>query len=280
MSKNLRLPLFGFLALAVLGLLAFAFFAGSDEEQAEQKPSIIAKKGTTKHHKEIVSPLHFSSFTPRTEVETKKERHEEADLRLEQEAKSSSTTKAHSEPKDDADTGPLRPALITYTIKPGDMISKIAQNFECKRSDIYAANPGLNDQTALKIRPGQKIIIPNKNSQETLEQSKSTEVVVHDQPQHQPTKETPSAESSETREHKLKKDDMIFALAKEYYGSPVHWRLIRDANPDCDFIKPVPGKTVIIPALPSQEDSSSSSTTSRTHHESVESSSLIPPMRR
>ena len=52
------------------------------------------------------------------------------------------------------------PRVIDYTIKPRDMISKLAARNGVTTADIYALNPGLNDATASKIRAGTVIKLP------------------------------------------------------------------------------------------------------------------------
>lgn len=53
-------------------------------------------------------------------------------------------------------------ASITYTVKPGDTMSKIAAKYDTSISKIMASNPHIKNASAIK--PGQKISIPTQDA--------------------------------------------------------------------------------------------------------------------
>lgn len=62
--------------------------------------------------------------------------------------------------------------MITYTIKKGDTVSKIAKNYKTTVAAIKKANPNIKNID--KIYVGQKILIPTSISTSDVDTVKST----------------------------------------------------------------------------------------------------------
>lgn len=125
------------------------------------------------------------------------------------------------------------PKVIDYTIKPGDMISKIASKHGVKKEDIYALNPGLDDKTAAKIRVGEVIKVPTGPG------------AVLETPKAEPAK---SGGYFAQRTITAQPGDTAFQLAVEHYGSISMYDRIIKANPGLPWKdRLMGGEQVVLP---------------------------------
>lgn len=158
--------------------------------------------------------------------------------------------------------------IIDYTIKSGDMISKLAVRHGCKSEDIYKVNDGISKENAHKIRVGQVIRIPvnGVGTDETVQSSTTDEgsgvATASGSGDHWPRRVI-TAEAGDTS----------LMLAVEYYGSMNYFRKIVDANPSIDWTyKLSGGEEIVLPEVGSAPSSPASGDT-------VERGSLIPARR-
>lgn len=198
-------------ALVLVGLLAAALFSPSDETPTEETTNTeeVAKVETPKATQSVlgnpvtppVAPAPVVAPTPAEVVPT---------------------------------PAPVKeaPKVIDYTIKSGDMISKIASRHGVKKEDIYALNPGLDDKTAGKIRVGQVIKVPTGPG--AVAESAPTAPGRSD---YYPRRVI-TAEAGDT----------AFQLAVEHYGSISRFEAIIKANPDLPWKdRLVGGEQVVLP---------------------------------
>lgn len=126
-----------------------------------------------------------------------------------------------------------------YVIQKGDNFKSISRQFygsEKYWKLIADANP--------KIKPtnmvGKKVIIPPSPI------SKPEKVTP-------PLPEEKPFETTESKEYVIQKGDTYELIARHFYGSTKHWKVIADANPDVNPTKMKVGKKITIPPNPSDE---------------------------
>ncbi|MCK6439055.1 MAG: LysM peptidoglycan-binding domain-containing protein [Planctomycetes bacterium] len=270
MSKNLKLLVFAGAAIVMLSFGALMIFSDGDEGNspppltaAQTQPALLVLPPSP-----VVTPLPGELPVPTTEGTGTPN----------SPAGRTTAPKPVEQPKQPSAPG----QVVSYEIQSGDMVSKIASKYGCKRKDIYDLNEGLNDQTATRLQVGQKIKVPDmrgiggntKDGGNTAnisnKTSDSTPTVSTPTPPQAP--EPPALTGSRT--HKLKLGDNIFALATYYYGSPVHFRLIRSANPDWDCTpanSESVGRELVIPALKGEGKSTVSNESTSTSHNPIPS---------
>lgn len=161
--------------------------------------------------------------------------------------------------------------IIEHTIKPGDMISKLAVKYNCKSSDIYKVNDGLTKDNAHKIRVGQVIRVP-VNGEGMNEVAAPTQPASGDSS----SGSTASADGEyyPRRVITAEAGDTVFMLAVEHYGAKHMFRKIVEANPEIDWTNRLSGgEQVLLPehGAPTGKKATSGDT--------VERNSLIPPKR-
>lgn len=124
----------------------------------------------------------------------------------------------------------------TYTIREGDVLSKISQRFfgtTTKWKAIHQANMDVIPDPN-RLTPGTEIVIPDM----------AAEV---ERPAPREREEAPA--STQARTHTVGKGQTLTSIAEEYYGDGTQWRRIYEANrskiPDPNRIKV--GTTLTIP---------------------------------
>lgn len=238
-------------ALVLVGLLAAALFSPSDDQPVEEttKTDEVAKVEPPKATQSVLgNPV----ATPPVPVV--------APAPVSAPAVSApAQTPVASAPKE-------APRVIDYTIKAGDMISRIASRHGVKKEDIYALNPGLDDKTAGKIRVGQVIKVPTGPGA---------------------TLETPKAESAQSGDYfpqrtiTAQPGDTAFQLAVEHYGSISMYDRIIKANPGLPWKdRLVGGEQVTLPEWGTPPARSKVEEPRKdTPAATVQRDSLIPPKR-
>lgn len=192
-------------ALVLVGLLAFALFSpdkGAATPDATSKEKAIDKMPPPKADTapKPVGPIVTNNSTPVPSA-----------------GAPSSTPPA---PPVEKKPEPVKaaPSVIDYTIKPGDMISKLAARNGVTTADIYALNPGLNDSTAARIRAGTVIKLPTGPGARVEE------------PRHVEAPKAPEGIAARVVRAKAGQD--AASLAREYYGSLAPVAEIARANAD------------------------------------------------
>lgn len=112
-----------------------------------------------------------------------------------------------------APASPLTPPPTTpYTVKEGDTLSSIAANWfgDAGKWDLIAkANPFVDPD---RLSVGQVLRLPPKDAQR------------------EDITGRPPAQGSAPVVYVVRSGDTLSRIATAYYGSPLHWRLIYDAN--------------------------------------------------
>jgi LysM repeat protein len=189
-------------ALVLVGLLAFALFSpdkGDAAPEATSKEKAIDKMPVPKADTapRQVGPIVTNNSTPVPPA-----------------------SPPPAAPVMERKTEPVKtaPSVIDYTIKPGDMISKLAARNGVTTADIYALNPGLNDSTAAKIRAGTVIKLPTGPGAKAEE------------PRHVEAPKAPEGIAARVVRARAGQD--AASLAREYYGSLAPVADIARANAD------------------------------------------------
>lgn len=226
--------------LVLVGLLAAALFSpGKDEPVEPQKESDDAVKPVPVQAA-ISNPLGYKVEVP---VEAPKP-----------EVVAPKPVPVKPEPV----AKPAAGGVVDYTIKAGDMISKIATAHGCKATDIYKLNPGLDASTASKIKVGQVIKVP------VGEKGAEAVAKAGDEPKQ-------SGDYFPRRVVVAEPGDTAFSLAIEHYGSRQMFRMIVDANPLLPWVDRLSGgEEVVLPEF------GKAPAGSKPAGETVERSSLIP----
>lgn len=233
-------------ALVLVGLLAAALFSPSDEQPAEETATPkdqVAKVETPKGTASVLgNPVVQPVVAPQPVAP----------------APVAAPAPAPAPVKE-------TPKVIDYTIKSGDMISKIASRHGVKKEDIYALNPGMDDKTAAKIRVGQVIKVPTGPGA---------------------VAETPAAaqksgEYFPRRVITAEAGDTAFQLAVEHYGSISMFERIIQANPGLPWKdRLVGGEQVVLPEWGTAPAGSKVEEPKKTEPApTVARDSLIPPKR-
>lgn len=289
MPKNLRLPLCGLLVLALVGLVALMIFSGGNRDgpkalPMEPEPPSVLLPPETPVSDGVPTGVSIQGQPSLSDATVSGSPTAGTDkILISGGGVPVSTGGAAHSP-----TG--EPGVVDYTIQTGDMISKVAKKFGCKSDDIYKLNEGLTAQTASKVRVGQVIRVPDmkgvggtpsspvvaalstaKENEKKVDSPDKTVAVEKSSPMGgksatesrvdevksdavRPASITPKPDFSKARKHKLAAGDTVFTLAKKYYGSVVHFKLIADANPEWDIAKKIEiGKDIVIPALPAED---------------------------
>lgn len=304
MSKYLRPALYGLFGLAVIGVGATFLFTGGGSEPEPAPPGPVAD-GTNASDAGTTAPEdeYDTTFGGEATVDAGTET---APLDLNARP---APTAAEVVPAPAA--VPAGPRVVSYKLRPNDVLSRVATKFGCKLDDIYRLNTGINDKNAHKVRAGQKIMVLNvKNVTDGIEEiapaNGNTATVSNNgsggdvspaveftgdptrpagaevaAPEIEPLPPTPAVKETQqpaapdwstARKHTLKHGDNYFDLSQRYYGAYSFWRHIRDANPQWKVMDTQPGMEIIIPALKPEEASRPALPNAPTA-----SSSIIPP---
>lgn len=235
-------------ALVLVGLLAAALFSPSDEQPVEETATpkdAVAKVETPKGTASVLgNPVVQPVVAPPTPAPV-----------------------PVVAPVPAPAPAPVKeaPKVIDYTIKSGDMISKIASRHGVKKEDIYALNPGLDDKTAAKIRVGQVIKVPTGPGA-VLET---------------PATAQKTGEYFPRRVITAEAGDTAFQLAVEHYGSISMFERIIQANPGLPWKdRLVGGEQVVLPEWGTAPAGSKVEEPKKTEAApTVSRDSLIPPKR-
>lgn len=240
--------------LVLVGLLAVALFTPGDEEPAEnataQTDEVTPVEPKTVQMK---NPLGYELEVPPIEVKPE--------------------VAPEVKPEPVAKVEPAKPeapkktvgGVVEYTIKPGDMISKIAVAHGCKSEDIYKLNEGLSKENAHKIRVGQVIKVPvGEAGAEAVAKAGTSE-------------SRPEGDYFPRRVVTAEAGDTAYSLAIEYYGARYMFRMITEANPGLSWGDRLKGGEQVV--LPEHGSAPSSAAKAEPAGESVERNSLIPPRR-
>lgn len=209
--------------LVLVGLLAAALFTPSDDEPAEAsaaEPEVA--KVEPVQQATLPNPLGYTLPAPQVQPAPQ--------------------PVAQPVPVPQPVPQPAKPeaagGVVEYKVATGDMISKIASRHGCKAEDIYALNPGLNAQTASKIRVGQVIKVPvGKDGAAAVEQARNGG-----------SAQASTGDYFPRRVIKAEAGDTAMGLAVEHYGARHMFRLIMDANPDLPWADRLKGgEDVVLP---------------------------------
>ncbi len=229
--------------LVLVGLLAAALFSpGSDETEAKPEQTAEEVK-PVQAAAPMPSPLGYKVEVP---VEPPK---------VEVVAPKPEPTPAKPEPV----AKPAAGGVIDYTIKAGDMISKIASAHGCKTTDIYKLNPGLDASTASKIKVGQVIKVPVGEKGAEAVASAGTEGPKQ------------SGDYFPRRTVVAEPGDTAYSLAIEHYGARLMFRKIMEANPTLPWSDRLRGGEEVV--LPEHGNAPAGT---KPAADTVERSSLIP----
>lgn len=251
MKRNRITMLAAAAGLIIVALLAAVLFTPSDDDTQE----------STTQDQEKIEKVSKSDVTPIPEnpLGYKSDKIDPVEVEPEPEVKDTPVVKDTPEPKET--TPKPKGGIIDYKIKSGDMISKIAAKFDCKTSDIYRINDGLDAKTATKIRPGMVIKVPvGKEGAKAVADAGS---------ESKSPSESYIAEKTVTAEPR----DTAFSLAIEYYGKRHLYQKIVDANPDLPWgdglkggekvVIPAHGKSPVASAKPTKKEPTKGATVSR-----------------
>lgn len=246
--------------LVLVGLLAAALFSPSDNEPQEEttakdeekiEPVKPKQSALQKKLYETDTTISYSSDPTKTEKAPDTKKDETVD----------------NEPAEEPATTPEKKqgGIIDYTIKSGDMISKLAVRYGCKSTDIYRVNDGLSKETAHKIRVGQVIRIPvNGEGVETVSSTSTSSKAGK-----------PSGEYYPRRVITAEQGDTAFSVAIEYYGARALFRKVLDANPELPWSERLKGgEQVVLPEHGDVRNAQVSNTSTSKGRDS-----LIPPRR-
>jgi nucleoid-associated protein YgaU len=122
---------------------------------------------------------------------------------------------------------PQAVAPVTYTVKSGDTLSKIAYRqlgSARKWSDIFAANKKVLNNNPAALKVGMKLVLPGAPAEATVSTSapaaEAESVQLSSQAQ----------ETATTITYTVKKDDSLYKIATKLYGKGTAWQQILDAN--------------------------------------------------
>jgi len=284
MNKFVRPALYSLFGVAVLGVgAAYLFSGGSDPAPEANNPPAPTPVTETPAATDESTAEHDQPFGDAIQG---------VDAPLDLNAKTSDVIAASEAAPPAPVALPTGPRVVLYKVKPGEVLSRIANRFGCKVEDIYRLNNGIDAKNAHKVQAGRKIQVLNvKNVTDGIEEiapkAPSTETVSNNgtgsaspvvdinadptRPANagnapaaniEPLPETPVVEKkpepaapdwSTARKHTLKHGDNYFDLANKYYGAISFWRHIRDANPQWKPMDTQPGMEIVIPALKGEE---------------------------
>jgi LysM repeat protein len=161
--KNLRLPLFGLLGLAAVGLGAVILFGHKSEtptpdEASTPAPTDNTPAPTAEPTDVDLEGLSFDENKPAPAAPTAAVA---KDANGKPVAPAAGTIPGKTDPAKPATTDTAKPAatkgaVVWYELKKNETLGKVASKFGCKLADIYKLNPGLNDQTATRMQIGHK----------------------------------------------------------------------------------------------------------------------------
>lgn len=209
--------------LILVGLLAAALFTPSDDEPAEATtPESEVAKVEPVQQTTLPNPLGYTLPTPQVQPQPVP----------------AVQPVVQPEPRPEPAKPEAAGGVVEYKVASGDMISKIASRHGCKAEDIYALNPGLNAQTASKIRVGQVLKVPvGKDGAAAVEQARNGEGAPASAGDYFPR-----------RVIKAEAGDTAMGLAVEHYGARHLFRMIMEANPDLPWADRLKGgEEVVLP---------------------------------
>lgn len=139
-----------------------------------------------------------------------------------------------------------------HTIKPGETLYKLARENGITVSDLLKVNPSLTENQKLKL--GQVIRIPNKNSKKASSKSDS-----HTKSGEHRNSDKPGKIAANPKFHIVKKGQTLYAISKMYHvnvNDLKKWNKLKDNNlkPGSKMIVQNPLAKVRIPASEPKEE--------------------------
>lgn len=111
---------------------------------------------------------------------------------------------------------PVRGAYVLHKVRKGESYSSISKKYYGSTvhwGSLQSANPGV---TPRSLKVGQVIRVPKKPDLSIRQEGSGKSVA--------------GSESRSPIRHKVRKNDTLAGISKQYYGTTRKWRLIYDAN--------------------------------------------------
>src|SRR3989339_584884 len=171
---------------------------------------------------------------------------------------------------------PVQPTNTSYTVKPGDTLWIIAQNFYNDGTKWKMIQDANKIQNPSKLKTGMVLTIPDVSGA-TIRRSAPVE------PQRNPAANsgfdsTPSTTGG--KYHTVVKGDTLWKLARKYYNDSTKTTVIFEANRDKMATPETTLKTgwkLLIPEMPKKESKSKSSSKKTTPKTTPKTTTTLPP---